>query len=67
MGWETLLNRRGTTWRKLPEAAQTGINRESALLLMQEQTSLIKRPVVDNGTQLLCGFDPELWQESLQP
>ncbi|MDI1301052.1 MAG: ArsC family reductase [bacterium] len=66
VGWETLLNRRGTTWRKLPEAAQSGINRENALLLMQEQPSLIKRPVVENGTALLCGFDPERWQESLQ-
>lgn len=67
LDWKTLLNRRGTTWRQLPEAAQTSINRENALQLMHEQPSLIKRPVVENGTQLLCGFDPKLWQEALQP
>lgn len=63
LGWETLLNRRGTTWRKLDADTQAGINRDSALCLMQEQPSLIKRPVVDTGAELLCGFDPDAWQE----
>ncbi len=65
LGWETLLNRRGTTWRKLDAETQAGINREKALLLMQEQTSLIKRPVLDTGSQLLCGFDSGHWQDQL--
>lgn len=66
LGWETLLNRRGSTWHKLPEATKTGINRRNALQLMQEQTSLIKRPLLENSALLLCGFDPENWQQALQ-
>lgn len=65
LGWEILLNRRGTTWRKLDENVQARISRESALNLMQEQPSLIKRPVIDTGSTLLCGFDADLWQEQL--
>lgn len=65
LGWETLLNRRGTTWRKLPEAAQHSINRENALRLMQEQPSLIKRPVVESASLFLCGFDADYWQKTL--
>lgn len=65
LGWETLLNRRGTTWRKLDAATQACINRENALRLMQEQPSLIKRPVLDTGRELLCGFDSGIWQEKL--
>lgn len=65
LGWEVLLNRRGTTWRKLDENIQARISRESALSLMQEQPSLIKRPVIDTGSTLLCGFDSATWQEQL--
>lgn len=65
LGWEILLNRRGTTWRKLDAEIQASINRDKALQLMQEQPSLIKRPVLDTGSQLLCGFDPENWQGRL--
>lgn len=61
LGWETLLNRRGTTWRKLPADVQAGINRENALLLMQEQPSLIKRPIIEKGKLLLAGYTPEQW------
>ena len=63
LGWEILLNRRGTTWRKLDAATQSAINPDTALRLMQEQPSLIKRPVVDTGSDMLCGFDPAVWQE----
>jgi arsenate reductase len=66
LGWETLLNRRGTTWRKLDEATQSGINREKALQLMQTETSVIKRPVLEQGSTLLCGFDAEAWQKALK-
>ena len=65
LGWETLLNSRGTTWRKLDADTQASINREKALRLMQEQSSLIKRPVLDTGSDLLCGFDTGAWQEKL--
>lgn len=65
LGWEALLNRRGTTWRKLDAATQAGVDREKALRLMQEQPSLIKRPVVEQGKTLLCGFDPEAWRKAL--
>ena len=67
LGWEALLNRRGTTWRKLDAAAQDGIDRTRALRLMQAQPSLIKRPVVQQGTTLLCGFDADIWSGALQP
>ncbi|MGH8493472.1 MAG: ArsC family reductase [Moraxellaceae bacterium] len=65
LGWEALLNRRGTTWRKLDEATQAGISREKALQLMQEQTSLIKRPILEQGKALLAGFDTKSWQKTL--
>jgi arsenate reductase len=65
LGWETLLNRRGTTWRKLDPATQASIDRAGALRLMQEQPSLIKRPVLESGKTLLCGFDADRWQQAL--
>jgi len=66
LGWEALLNRRGTTWRKLPETSKSSIHRESALELMQEQTSLIRRPLLESGPLLLCGFDPEIWEREIR-
>ncbi len=65
IGWEPLVNRRGTTWRKLPEEAREGIDQERALQLMQDNPSLIKRPVLDAGDQLLVGFEADSWQQSL--
>lgn len=65
LGWEALLNRRGTTWRKFDAETQAGIDRGRALQLMQEYPSLIKRPIVTTGTELLCGFDSNAWQEKL--
>ncbi|HSP01095.1 MAG TPA: ArsC family reductase [Thioalkalivibrio sp.] len=61
VGWETLLNRRGTTWRKLPEEVREGIDEQRAAALMLEQTTLIKRPVVEHGKQVLVGFDPDAY------
>ena len=61
--WQLLLNRRGTTWRKLPEEARENINKTSAIPLMLEHTSMIKRPVIDTGDDLLLGFDLERYQE----
>ena len=56
-GWERVLNRRGTTWRMLPPAAQTRVKDEtSAIALMLDKPTVIKRPVVDGKTRLI-GFD----------
>ena len=57
VGWETLLNRRGTTWRKLPDKVKDGINEKTALKIMQEQPSIIKRPVLKKGATYIVGFD----------
>lgn len=57
VGWETLLNRRGTTWRKLPEAEREGITAALAERLMLEQPTLIKRPVLQANNTVLVGFD----------
>ena len=56
-GWETLLNRRGTTWRKLDDKTKDSINESSAIKLMLAQPSIIKRPVLVAGKTLLVGFD----------
>jgi arsenate reductase len=61
VGWETLLNRAGTTFRKLPDADKAGINEHKALALMLAQPSMIKRPVLDTGKALLVGFKPEIY------
>jgi Spx/MgsR family transcriptional regulator len=61
LGWKSLLNTRGTTWRKLTPAQQSLTTQNQAVALMLEYPSLIKRPLVDTGTQLLVGFDPQLF------
>ena len=63
VSWETLLNRAGTTFRKLPDADKTGIDKQKAIALMLAQPSVIKRPVLDVGGRLLVGFKPELYAE----
>ncbi len=57
VGWEKLLNTRGTTWRKLSEDQRRDMNETKALQLMHQQPSLIKRPVIDHSESLLVGFD----------
>jgi arsenate reductase len=62
-GWEVLLNRRGTTFRGLPEEDRSGIDREKALRLMAQHPSLIKRPVVTGGDgQVSVGFAAEQFE-----
>ncbi len=59
-GWETVLNRAGTTFRKLSDADKQGLDQKKAIALMVDQPSLIKRPVLDiDGKKLLVGFKPE--------
>ena len=61
-GWEKLLNRKGTTWRKLDAAAQAAVHdAASAQALMLTQPSIIKRPVVDWGHRFTVGFDAASW------
>ena len=59
VGWEPLLNRAGTTFRKLPDAKKKDIDERRAIALMLEQPSMIKRPVLEHGRKLLVGFSPE--------
>lgn len=65
IGWEALLNTRGTTFRKLPETDRADIDQARALALMQAQPSLIRRPVVEHPGGLLAGFDPARWARTL--
>ncbi|MDB5423025.1 MAG: arsenate reductase and related [Phenylobacterium sp.] len=59
VGWETLLNRSGTTFRKLPDAEKAGLTEARAIDLMLAQPSMIKRPVLDVDGRLIVGFKPE--------
>lgn len=56
VGWETLLNRRGTTWRKLDDAAKENVGEKSAVRLMLDNPSVIKRPVLEIGNKITVGF-----------
>jgi arsenate reductase len=65
VGWETLLNRAGTTFRKLPEADKTGLSEARAIDLMLAQPSMIKRPVLDVDGKLIVGFKPDIYAATL--
>jgi arsenate reductase len=66
VGWETLLNRASTTFRKLPDKDKSGLDVKKAMALMLAQPSMIKRPVLElGGGKLLVGFSPELYSRSL--
>lgn len=58
-GWETVLNRAGTTFRALPDEAKTDLDADKAIALMLAQPSMIKRPVLDLDDRTLVGFKPE--------
>ncbi len=65
-GWETLLNRAGTTFKKLPDKDKEGVTEKKAIALMLKQPSMIKRPVLElGGGRLLVGFKPEQYGEAL--
>ena len=62
VGWEVLVNRKGTTWRKLDPATQASVvDVASARALMLAQASVIKRPVVVKGKQVIVGVNPDAW------
>jgi len=68
VGWETLLNRAGTTFRKLADKDKDGLSQRKALALMLAQPSMIKRPVLElGGGKLLVGFTPERYGEAVAP
>ena len=62
VGWETLLNRAGTTFRALPASDKDALTEKKAIALMMAQPSMIKRPVLDVGGRLLVGFKPEQYE-----
>lgn len=65
-GWETVLNRAGTTFRALPDERKRGLDAGKAVALMLEQPSMIKRPVLDLGRgKTLVGFKPEIYEAAL--
>lgn len=64
LGWDKLLNRAGTTFRKLPEADREGLDEARAIALMVAQPSMIKRPLLDLGDRRLLGFKPDLYAEA---
>ena len=63
VGWETLLNRAGTTFRALPDKDQDGLTEKKAIALMMAQPSMIKRPVLDISGKLTVGFKPEIYEK----
>ena len=65
VGWETLLNRAGTTFRALPDADKADLTEKKAIALMLAQPSMIKRPVLDLGKRLVVGFKPDVYAEAV--
>jgi Spx/MgsR family transcriptional regulator len=70
LGWETVLNRAGTTFRKLPEADREGLTEKKAIALMLAQPSMIKRPILEyshaTGRKLMAGFKPDQYAAALK-
>ena len=62
LGWETVLNRAGTTFRALPDTDKTGLDQDKAIALMLVQPSMIKRPIVEGDGILVAGFKPDAWE-----
>ena len=65
LGWETMLNRAGTTFRKLPEGDKQGLDADKAVALMLAQPSMIKRPLLDLGDRRIAGFKPEIYDAAI--
>ncbi|WP_336368053.1 ArsC family reductase [Marinobacter sp. C2H3] len=62
LGWETLVNRRGTTWRKLPEEVRDNMTADTAHTVMLDNPSIIKRPVVEHNDTVFVGFSADDWE-----
>ena len=65
LGWETVLNRAGTTFRKLPDGEKEGLDEDRAIALMLAQPSMIKRPLLDLGQRRLVGFSEPAYRDAL--
>ncbi len=65
LGWETLLNKRGTTWRRLDDTVKQQIDENKAIDIMLANPSIIKRPVLVDGDRILVGFDPQQYDSLL--
>ena len=65
VGWQTLLNRRGMMWRKLPQKVRDEIDEASALKIMLETPTIIKRPVLETGDEILVGFSEQTYRRLL--
>src|SRR5215510_14411971 len=65
LGWETLLNRAGTTFRKLPDKDKASVTERKAIALMLNQPSMIKRPVLEVKGKIIVGFKPETYEQAL--
>lgn len=63
LGWERMLNRRGSTWRALPDAIKNSIDLESALQVMLDNPAIIKRPILASNNKLHLGFNDRQYQE----
>ncbi|UFZ05204.1 ArsC family reductase [Bradyrhizobium ontarionense] len=66
VGWEVLLNRAGTTFKKLPDADKDGLTESKAIALMLAQPSMIKRPVLDLGGRRVVGFKPDVYAKNVK-
>ena len=64
-GWEAVLNKRGTTWRKLDDKLRNNIDNDAAITIMLENPSIIKRPVIESGKLLLIGFKEDEYKQLL--
>jgi arsenate reductase len=66
-GWETIFNKRSTTWRELPEAEQKKVTDQTeAIKIMMEHNSIIKRPVIEIGQKILVGFNEEEYKKAFK-
>ena len=65
-GWETILNRAGTTFRKVPEADRLNLDTAKAIALMITQPSMIKRPILEFGDRRLVGFKPDIYSDAFK-
>ncbi len=63
VGWETLLNKRSTSWRNVDSKVKDDIDAKSAVNLMCENPTLIKRPVIEGGSRIIVGFNPDIYKE----
>ena len=64
-GWDKVINKRGTTWRKLPDDVKECVNDDTAIALAMENPSIIKRPLLVKGASIILGFSPDAYDALL--